>query len=166
MKRRRDIRIIGLILALAAPVGVAAQDTLAQNNAPKHHHYKLIALRTLGGPLALFEIKAPILAAPLRDLKGDAKLDLAEPDPASSISVQLQKPDPDSGSPQQLDSSGTEVKKVSCGSPCGHRIGICPTNCPLCMFITLQGYRCRKISSLLTDSLTEPSPLGSSACGQ
>ena len=37
---------------LAIPIGLrlAAQDNTAQTNTPKHHHYQLIVLGTLGGP--------------------------------------------------------------------------------------------------------------------
>lgn len=41
---------LSLLATLAIPVYLAAQDTATQNHAPKHHHYKLIDLGTLGGP--------------------------------------------------------------------------------------------------------------------
>ncbi len=38
------------LLALAMPIGIAAQDSPAQNNRNRHHHYKLIDVGTPGGP--------------------------------------------------------------------------------------------------------------------
>ncbi|MFI5095386.1 MAG: hypothetical protein ACHQIK_18270 [Candidatus Acidiferrales bacterium] len=50
MKKRGLTGIIAMtLLAVALPVGVAAQDATQNHNA-KHHHYKLIDLGTLGGP--------------------------------------------------------------------------------------------------------------------
>jgi hypothetical protein len=40
---------VTLLATLAIPVGVAAQGNRTQHNA-KHHHYKLVVIRTFGGP--------------------------------------------------------------------------------------------------------------------
>jgi hypothetical protein len=50
--RKNQTALIALSLgaALAMPVVLGAQDNAAQNQKPKHHHYKLIDLGTFGGP--------------------------------------------------------------------------------------------------------------------
>jgi len=48
------ITAMTLVAALAIPVGLAAQDDVAQANKPKHHHYKLIDMGTFGGPASNF----------------------------------------------------------------------------------------------------------------
>jgi len=42
--------IVALFTAVTMPVSLAAQDKAKQDQPPKHHHYKLIDLGTLGGP--------------------------------------------------------------------------------------------------------------------
>jgi len=61
MKRAQHASIIAVMLfvALAIPLGLAAQDDSAQ--AKKHHHYQLIDLGTFGGPnsyVATFDVGA------------------------------------------------------------------------------------------------------------
>jgi uncharacterized membrane protein len=51
MKSTRPIRTIAMTLvALAVPVGVAAQDNVAQNHTSRHHHYQINDSGTFGGP--------------------------------------------------------------------------------------------------------------------
>jgi probable HAF family extracellular repeat protein len=56
------MRTTGITLfALAMPVCMAAQDNAPQNHNPKHHQYKLIDLRTLGGPQSIiFGLTRPL----------------------------------------------------------------------------------------------------------
>ncbi len=46
----RFVASLSLCAALAMPIVSSAQDTSTQNQKPKHHHYKLVDLGTLGGP--------------------------------------------------------------------------------------------------------------------
>src|ERR1700674_3699198 len=56
MKSTRPIRTIAMTLvALAVPVGVAAQDNVAQNHTSRHHHYRLVDPGTFGGPQSYSE---------------------------------------------------------------------------------------------------------------
>ena len=48
-----------LLAALAIPAALTAQDNSAQNNKPKHHHYKLIDVGTFGGPNAYLSYPLP-----------------------------------------------------------------------------------------------------------
>jgi probable HAF family extracellular repeat protein len=51
--------VVSLFVALAMPIGMAAQDNPSQTNKPKHHTYKLIDLGTFGGPNSFF-FSAPV----------------------------------------------------------------------------------------------------------
>jgi probable HAF family extracellular repeat protein len=50
MKSIRDCVMAAVLLALALPASLAAQDNATQNHTPQHHHYQLIDVGTFGGP--------------------------------------------------------------------------------------------------------------------
>jgi probable HAF family extracellular repeat protein len=62
MKRYRQIHIavITLFVALAMPLGLAAQEDSAQTKKAQHHHYKLIDIGTFGGPQSYVNVSFDI----------------------------------------------------------------------------------------------------------